>query len=312
VIIVDSDDSHDDAVEHVQGEPAKRRRQDSEDADAALARKLQADELRRRDSDEALARRLQEEEVSGGGGAGGPGRSLKRSRSGVWNHDQAQPHPVFKADGLGFWLLHTEGIEKEANSPEYVVRLRDVVVGDIKWAVLSNYLYDMEWLLKEIPKLGDIPCVSILYHGQDNAVPLQFRKLPPNFRAFAPPLPDRYGTHHSKFVLLGYETGIRVVVLTCNHIRQDHHYFLTQIAHHQRPTHTHTHARTHTHTSDEYIHAYQARPLPYDRRAMGARLSSESLFLPRTWREQFQMGRAHIYGEQGGADSRHVRAAVGV
>ena len=44
------------------------------------------------------------------------------------------------------------------------------------------------------------------------------------------PLPDRYGTHHSKFVLLGYETGIRVVVLTCNHIRQDH-YFLTQIAH---------------------------------------------------------------------------------
>jgi tyrosyl-DNA phosphodiesterase 1 len=229
VIMVDSDDSHDDAVEHVQGEPAKRRRQDSEDADATLARKLQADELRRQESDEALARRLQEEEVmgkrggGGGGSAGGPGRSLKRSRAGVWTHDQAQPHPVFKADGLGFWLLHTEGIEKEANSPEYVVRLRDVVVGDIKWAVLSNYLYDMEWLLEEIPKLRDIPCVSILYHGQDNAVPLQFRKLPPNFRAFAPPLPDRYGTHHSKFVLLGYETGIRVVVITCNHIRQDHY-----------------------------------------------------------------------------------------
>jgi hypothetical protein len=69
------------------------------------------------------------------------------------------------------------------NSPEYVVRVRDAVVGDINWAIVSNYLYDMDWLLKEIPKLRDIPCVSLLYH-KDN-----FNSefvLPTNFTIFAP------------------------------------------------------------------------------------------------------------------------------
>jgi len=218
VLVVDSDS--DDAAEHVQGGPAKRRRQNSEHTDAALARQLQ--------EDEALARALQQgEDKAGSDDASSRGPALKRSRAGVWSssHDSAEPsHPVFRADGLGFWLLHTEGIKEEANSPEYVVRLRDVVVGNIQWAVISNYMFDMGWLLEEIPILKDIPCVSVLYHASDNAVPLQFRELPDNFQVFAPPLPDRYGTHHSKFLLLGYPTGIRVVVLTCNHIKSDHYY----------------------------------------------------------------------------------------
>jgi hypothetical protein len=37
-----------------------------------------------------------------------------------------------------------------------------------------------------------------------------------------------FGTHHSKFILLGYETGIRVIILTCNHVLRDH-YHLTGI-----------------------------------------------------------------------------------
>ena len=53
--------------------------------------------------------------------------------------------------------------------------------------------------------------------------PLQMAELPDNFRPFAPPLPMQYGTHHSKFVILGYPLGIRVVLLTANHIHSDHY-----------------------------------------------------------------------------------------
>ena len=52
-------------------------------------------------------------------------------------------------------------------------------------------------------------------------VPAQFKNLPDNFHPFAPPLSEKWGTHHSKFILLGYETGMRVVILTCNNIMQD-------------------------------------------------------------------------------------------
>ena len=95
-------------------------------------------------------------------------------------------------------------------------------MGDINWAVVSNYLYDMDWLLKEIPKLRNIPCVSLLCH-KDNC---EF-VLPANFTKFSPYV-EQYGTHHSKFILLGYETGIRVIILTCNHVLSDH-YHLTGI-----------------------------------------------------------------------------------
>jgi len=59
--------------------------------------------------------------------------------------------------------------------------------------------------------------------GGQGHVPGQFQNLPDNFRAFAPALPEMYGTHHSKFVLLGYATGMRVVLLTCNHVYSDHY-----------------------------------------------------------------------------------------
>jgi hypothetical protein len=103
------------------------------------------------DADEALARALQEEELRAAAAEqaprGGSGSSEERRKG------ERVKHPVFKADGLGFWLLHTHGIQDKHNSPEFVVRVRDVVVGDIKWAVISNYLYDMEWLIEEMPQV---------------------------------------------------------------------------------------------------------------------------------------------------------------
>ncbi len=183
-------------------------------------------------SDEELARILQEEEARQANMArtrdaeqedeARKGQSACPSAA-QGGHD-SRHHPTFRADGLGFWLLHTEGIKKEANSKEHCVRLRDAVVGDIQWAVLSNYLYDMDWLREEVPKLDDIPCVSVLFHRREAGDGAQFSHLPHNYRPFAPPLPGMYGTHHSKFVLLGYKTGVRVIVLTCNNIEQDHYH----------------------------------------------------------------------------------------
>jgi len=62
--------------------------------------------VKEEESDEALARRLQEEDNEA------LARSLqKEEQKQLTSKKSEQEHPVFKADGLGFWLLHTEGIK---------------------------------------------------------------------------------------------------------------------------------------------------------------------------------------------------------
>jgi len=170
----------------------------------------------------ALARRLQDEEIAAiaglaGGGSAGRGRGGGGQRSEAAHGKRQAPPNMFKADGLGFWLLKTNRIKEEANSPEFVVRLHDVIVGDIKWAILCNYDWDLNFLFDEVPKLLSIPCVCVLYDRRHEPS-RQFNNLPANFRAFVPPFDanDKFGTMHSKFMLLCYDTGIRMVVMTCN------------------------------------------------------------------------------------------------
>uniref|UniRef100_A0A7S4KK01 PBZ-type domain-containing protein n=1 Tax=Guillardia theta TaxID=55529 RepID=A0A7S4KK01_GUITH len=153
------------------------------------------------EEDEKLARMLQEEELRGLA-ASGAARNGRRE---------------FVADGRGFWLFHTDGIEEPGN--EQAVRLRDVVQGDVLWAIFTNYMVQERWLLSEIALLSSIPRVVFMYPF------LSSLASPPSSSSivrYAPPTPQ-YGVHHSKVMLLGYNTGVRVVVMTANHIHGDHY-----------------------------------------------------------------------------------------
>ena len=82
----------------------------------ALARELQ------RQEDEDYTRQLQRAEDEASHKARQlqrkPDKHCSRASALIGNGGSAAPsHPTFKADGLGFWLLHTQGIEREANSP---------------------------------------------------------------------------------------------------------------------------------------------------------------------------------------------------
>jgi hypothetical protein len=55
------------------------------------------------DDDEALARRIQQEEYQT--------HFVASGRAQVRREKEPTPHPIFRADGLGFWLLHTAGLD---------------------------------------------------------------------------------------------------------------------------------------------------------------------------------------------------------
>ncbi|KAG6554736.1 hypothetical protein Mapa_003755 [Marchantia paleacea] len=118
-----------------------------------------------------------------------------------------------------FHLLHTMGLPKSANSG--CVRLEDVIEGDVQIAILSNYMVDVDWLLSECPLLRRVPVIMI--HGERGGSLdlLNVRRKPKNWILHQPPLPIKFGTHHSKAMLLVYGTGLRVVVHTANLIHGD-------------------------------------------------------------------------------------------
>lgn len=144
--------------------------------------------------------------------------------------------------------------------------------GDIRWAVIGNYAFNVDWMLEECPKLRDIPDVRasphtsrllyvgptvtclpssplckahassahasrqvvVLYHdvldfGRDGE-PATFQKdlaATAHWHLFKPPPGVGVGSadlHHSKYFLLFYDTGVRVVVHTANTVLREWRY----------------------------------------------------------------------------------------
>ncbi|KAG5187081.1 hypothetical protein JKP88DRAFT_353815 [Tribonema minus] len=88
-------------------------------------------------------------------------------------------------------------------------------------AMLFNYTWDMEWMVGECPRL--LSGAPVVFVTGDNASTLALRHAAQAFPHVAlhglrlPP----YGTHHSKMIILEFETGVRVVVCTANFEAQD-------------------------------------------------------------------------------------------
>ena len=95
--------------------------------------------------------------------------------------------------------------------------MKDIVQGDVRWAILMNFSVDLGWLVQACPHLSKIPKVFVL-HGSRDEVPA---RCPPHWDLFGPKCPD-YGTHHSKAALLAYDGGIRVAIFTANFLPMDH------------------------------------------------------------------------------------------
>ncbi|KAL6207085.1 hypothetical protein ACLB2K_024330 [Fragaria x ananassa] len=118
-----------------------------------------------------------------------------------------------------FRLLNVQGLPRWANTS--CVSIKDVIQGDILFAVLSNYMVDLDWLIPACPTVAKIPHVLVVHGEGDGTVDYMKRKKPANWILHKPPLPISFGTHHSKAMLLVYPRGVRVIVHTANLIFVD-------------------------------------------------------------------------------------------
>lgn len=129
----------------------------------------------------------------------------------------------------GFCLLHVQGLQDTANRGMLGASLSDLLQGDMQWVLVSNYMVDMAWLLHACPGLLSAKQL-IVVHGEKGHSGLNIRAQ--NIKAtlqhaglghatvFLPWLSD-WGCHHSKFFLVQYPTGLRVIITTANMIQCD-------------------------------------------------------------------------------------------
>lgn len=125
-------------------------------------------------------------------------------------------------------LLRVRGVPAWANEGLLGSTLGDFVTAHpvaIQWALVSNYMIDLRWLLSACPALVTVPKVVIV-HGESGARALAIHHdistagMQGRALTHRPPLPP-YGTHHSKAFLLRYSTGLRVIICTANFLYCD-------------------------------------------------------------------------------------------
>ncbi|KAJ0408287.1 hypothetical protein ATCC90586_008237 [Pythium insidiosum] len=119
---------------------------------------------------------------------------------------------------LGFQLTRLKDAPAAHNT--YAVGLADLLGGDFRRVLLTNYMYDLAWLFSECPRLADVPVV--LVHGERDREAMQREcRGFTNVTAVAPRLPIAYGTHHTKMMVVLYATKVRVAIFTANFIPID-------------------------------------------------------------------------------------------
>ena len=137
-------------------------------------------------------------------------------------HPPATATPNTTRDPPLFRLFRTEHISNSHN--DGCVTVSDLVRGPVKWGVVSNFKIDLDFISHAAPELLTIPRIHWL-HGQPDVPEWTKENLPNKIEdktwTFLKPQVPNYGTHHSKFFLLVYPAGVRVVVSTANLCRMD-------------------------------------------------------------------------------------------
>uniref|UniRef100_A0A8C6MKG4 Tyrosyl-DNA phosphodiesterase 1 n=1 Tax=Nothobranchius furzeri TaxID=105023 RepID=A0A8C6MKG4_NOTFU len=127
-------------------------------------------------------------------------------------------------DTYRFYLNKVTGLDREYNSGALHIRdLLSPLFGTLKESVQFNYCFDIAWMVKQFPpEFRDRPVLII--HGdkrEAKARLLQQAQPFPHVRFCQAKLDIAFGTHHTKMMLLWYEEGFRVIILTSNLIRAD-------------------------------------------------------------------------------------------
>ncbi|XP_055957198.1 tyrosyl-DNA phosphodiesterase 1 isoform X1 [Patella vulgata] len=126
---------------------------------------------------------------------------------------------------FSFFLTKVTGIRSEYNDSA-AVHISEILSEDMGNLVEScqfNYMYNIDWLVQQYPKSFRSKPL-LLVHGEQRTsqanLQLDASKYP-NIKLCQARLDIMYGTHHTKMMLLLYDTGLRVVITTANAIEGD-------------------------------------------------------------------------------------------
>uniref|UniRef100_A0A3P9LCN6 Tyrosyl-DNA phosphodiesterase 1 n=1 Tax=Oryzias latipes TaxID=8090 RepID=A0A3P9LCN6_ORYLA len=127
-------------------------------------------------------------------------------------------------DTYRFYLNKVTGLDKKYNTG--ALHIRDILsplFGTLKESVQFNYCFDIPWMVQQYPpEFRDRPVLIV--HGdkrEAKARLLQQAQPFPHVSFCQAKLDIAFGTHHTKMMLLWYEEGFRVIILTSNLIRAD-------------------------------------------------------------------------------------------
>ncbi|KAG7466220.1 hypothetical protein MATL_G00162550 [Megalops atlanticus] len=123
-----------------------------------------------------------------------------------------------------FYLTKVTGIEKKYNTGAlHIKEILSPLFGTLKESVQFNYCFDVPWMVQQYPpEFRDKP-VMIVHGDKREAKARLIQQAQPyaHVRFCQAKLDIAFGTHHTKMMLLWYEEGFRVVILTSNLIRAD-------------------------------------------------------------------------------------------
>ncbi|XP_020797267.1 tyrosyl-DNA phosphodiesterase 1 [Boleophthalmus pectinirostris] len=127
-------------------------------------------------------------------------------------------------DTYGFYLNKVTGLDEKYNNG--ALHIRDILsplFGTLKESVQFNYCFDVAWMVEQYPKeFRD--CPVLIVHGDKREAKARLVRDAqpyPHVKLCQAKLDIAFGTHHTKMMLLWYEEGFRIIILTSNMIRAD-------------------------------------------------------------------------------------------
>ncbi|KAJ8341248.1 hypothetical protein SKAU_G00335390 [Synaphobranchus kaupii] len=123
-----------------------------------------------------------------------------------------------------FYLTKVTGIEKKYNTGAlHIKEILSPLFGTLKESVQFNYCFDIAWMVQQYPpEFRDKPVMIVHGEKRESKARLIQQAQPYGHVRFCQAKLDiAFGTHHTKMMLLWYEEGFRVAILTSNLIRAD-------------------------------------------------------------------------------------------